>query len=65
MSVIDAGRGFVDEVVQETKKVSWPTWPELREATQVVIVSVFVVSIVVGAIDLAFTQVLKLIIKGT
>ena len=53
------------QVIQETKKVAWPTWHELRDATMVVIVSVFVVSIVVGLIDLAFTQMLKLIIKGS
>ena len=63
MSVVTATRGFVDEVVQETKKVSWPTRAELRESTMVVITSVFIVSIIIGAIDLVFTQLVKLLIK--
>jgi preprotein translocase subunit SecE len=63
MSVVTATRGFVDEVVQETKKVSWPTRSELRESTLVVITSVFIVSIIIGVIDLMFTQLVKLVIK--
>jgi preprotein translocase subunit SecE len=65
MSLLQQGRGFVDEVVQETKRVAWPTRDELRGATLVVIVSVFFVSIIVGLIDLAFTHLLRLVIKGT
>lgn len=65
MSLIDQGRSFIDDVMVETKRVSWPTRDELRESTMVVIVSVFVVSVVVGLIDLAFTHILRTIIKGT
>ncbi len=63
MSLIDQGRTFVSEVAQETKKVTWPTRTELREATLVVIASVFVISLVVGAIDLIFARILRLVIK--
>ncbi len=63
MSIVDAARGFIDEVAVETKKVSWPTRSELRESTMVVIASVFIVSIVIGVIDLLFTQAVKLIIR--
>ena len=65
MSFIDQGRDFVKDVMAETKRVSWPTREELRESTMVVIVSVFCVSVVVGLIDLAFTHILRTIIKGT
>ena len=65
MSFIDQGRDFVKDVMAETKRVSWPTRDELKESTMVVIVSVFVVSVVVGMIDLAFTHILRTIIKGT
>jgi preprotein translocase subunit SecE len=65
MPLLEQGRGFVNEVVQETKKVAWPTRNELREATLVVIVSVFVVSIVVGLIDLGFSWALKFIIRSS
>ncbi len=65
MSFISQGRGFVDDVIAETKRVSWPTREELKESTMVVIVSVVVVSVVVGLIDLGFTHILRTIIKGT
>ena len=65
MSFIDQGRDFVNDVMAETKRVSWPTRDELKESTMVVIVSVFVVSVVVGMIDLAFTHILRTSIKGT
>ena len=60
--MIEKMRGFFDEVAQETKKVTWSTRAELRESTLVVIVSVFIVSMVIGVIDLLFTHLLKLII---
>ena len=65
MSIIEQGRAFIDDVMLETKRVSWPSRAELRESTMVVIVSVFIVSVVVGLIDLAFTHILRTIIKGT
>ena len=42
---------FVDEVVQEMKKVSWPTRAELRGSTMVVIVTVIIISIFIGLVD--------------
>jgi preprotein translocase subunit SecE len=63
MSIVQTARGFVDEVSVEMRKVSWPTRSELRESTIVVIASVFIVSILIGIIDLIFTQAVKLVIK--
>ncbi|HMP72769.1 MAG TPA: preprotein translocase subunit SecE [Kiritimatiellia bacterium] len=45
-------RGFVEEVQVELKKCTWPTQPELVQSTVVVIVSVVILSIVVGISDL-------------
>ena len=56
-------RDFFRDVWSEMKKVSWPTRAELRSATGVVIVAVFVVAIIIGLIDLAFTNILKLVIR--
>ena len=63
MPLFDKPRVFVEEVIQESRKVNWPTRLELREATMVVIVSVFLVSIVVGFIDLIFAKLLQLVIR--
>ena len=43
-------RGFED-IYNELRKVIWPSIPELRTMTFVVIVTVVVVSIVLGLID--------------
>jgi len=32
-------RIFVSEIVDELKKATWPTWPELRASTGVVIIA--------------------------
>ncbi len=60
--MIEKLKAFIKEVRVESSKVTWPTLKELRESTIVVIASVFVVSIVIGAIDRVIAFVLELII---
>ncbi|WP_378955048.1 preprotein translocase subunit SecE [Pelosinus sp. sgz500959] len=54
---------FLREVKAELKKVSWPSKQELISNTGVVFITVAVVSFLIWAIDAAFTQVLRFIIK--
>jgi preprotein translocase subunit SecE len=42
---------FTQEVIAELKKVSWPTRPQLLQATMVVIVAVAVVALFLGVAD--------------
>ena len=54
-------RGLVrnfEDIVGELRKVIWPTWAELRTMTFVVIVTVVVVSLMLGLIDYVLTQTL-------
>ncbi|MBN2360021.1 MAG: preprotein translocase subunit SecE [Deltaproteobacteria bacterium] len=44
------------EVVVELKKVSWPTYPEARAATIVVIVFSFILAAILGAFDWIFSM---------
>lgn len=44
-------KGFVDDVVKEMKKVSWPTRDQLRESTVVVIVTTIIITLIVSVID--------------
>jgi preprotein translocase subunit SecE len=60
---VAAVRTFFDEVRQELKKCSWPTWGELKESTVVVIVSVFILSAFVGVSDFVLNSVLKLVLR--
>jgi preprotein translocase subunit SecE len=54
-------RGLIrnfEDIVGELRKVIWPSWGELRTMTFVVIVTVVVVSIMLGLIDYVLTQTL-------
>jgi preprotein translocase subunit SecE len=42
---------FTQEVIAELKKVSWPTRPQLIQATMVVIVAVAIVAAYLGVVD--------------
>ncbi len=49
---------FVRESYVETwHKSAWPTWPELRSFTLIVIFAVLVVSIWIGGIDFILTRI--------
>lgn len=52
MSVVVRARTFVDETVDELKKVTWPDWPQLKNATLVIIVFVLVVVAIIWLMDL-------------
>jgi preprotein translocase subunit SecE len=49
--MIEKAKQFATDVVVEMKKVSWPTIPELRGSTVVVIVTVILVAIFIGVVD--------------
>jgi len=49
--MIQKAKQFTSDVVLEMKKVSWPTVPELRGSTTVVIVTVILLAIFIGLVD--------------
>lgn len=63
--VVSAVKDYVKDVRVEMSKVSWPSRAELRESTTVVIVMVFLVAILIGAIDrglsIAFEALLRML----
>lgn len=50
---------FVNDVVKEMKKVTWPTKDELKESTSIVIVVCLVVALFTWLIDQGISQVFK------
>jgi preprotein translocase subunit SecE len=56
-------REFMSEVPGELKKVTWPDWEQLRNATGVIIIFVLVVAGIIGLMDLVFRQIVDLIIR--
>ncbi len=55
--------GFINEVKNELKKVSWPNRDELIGSTIVVLVTVAILSVFVGACDLVFSRVINMMIR--
>ena len=59
---LDRVRKFTVEVQAEMKKVTWPDWQQLRNATGVIIVFVLIVAAIIGLMDLVFRQIVDLIL---
>lgn len=55
--------GFVSEVRDELKKVTWPPRKEVIRLTLVVIVISLIVGIYVGVLDIAFAKLLEFLTK--
>ena len=62
-SVIERTRTFGVEVIDELKKVTWPDWPQLRNATFVILVFVVVVAAIIWLMDIVVRQVIDLVIR--
>ena len=50
---------FVNDVVKEMKKVTWPTKEELKESTSIVIVVCLILAAFTYVIDMGITWVFK------
>jgi preprotein translocase subunit SecE len=55
-------REFMSQVPAEMKKVTWPDWEQLRNATAVIIVFVLIVAGIIGLMDLVFRSIVNMII---
>ncbi len=53
----------MSQVPPEMKRVTWPDWEQLRNATAVIIVFVIVVAAIIGFMDFVFRQVVNFIIS--
>lgn len=54
---------FFQETQQELKKVTWPTWNEVWQATLVVIVVTFFASAFIALCDFCISTVLRMLIN--
>ncbi|MBN2450187.1 MAG: preprotein translocase subunit SecE [Lentisphaeria bacterium] len=58
---IEKIRKAYHDTVTELKKCTWPTWNELVDSTVVVIVSVAILSVFVGATDWVVRAVIQVL----
>ena len=49
---------FLRDVRSEMRKVSWPSWEDLRRSTGVITVIVIIIGIVIGLMDWIFSKIL-------
>ena len=58
----NAIQSFFRETTGELRKVSWPTWPEARQLTGLVLLVMIVMGIILGVTDAAARGLLNLIL---
>ena len=54
---------FIKESRAELKKVVWPTKDDVISSIKVVIISTVIVAVILGALDLGFTELFRLLMK--
>lgn len=54
-------RGFLNEVMVELKKSSWPTRKELTDSTIVVMATILILGLFVAFADLVFVKLISLL----
>ena len=53
---------YYRETVGELKKVVWPTWPEARRLTLIVLLVITVMAAILGSADYLFTQAIRVLV---
>jgi preprotein translocase SecE subunit len=60
-SLVTRTREFGGEVAEELRKVTWPDVGQLRQATIVILIFVFIVAMIILFMDTVIRQILNLI----
>ncbi|HTP01835.1 MAG TPA: preprotein translocase subunit SecE [Anaerolineales bacterium] len=55
-------RRYFNETSGELKKVSWPSWPEARQLTILVVIVMVFVGVLLGLVDYGANRILNLIL---
>jgi preprotein translocase subunit SecE len=54
-------KNYLSETRVEIKKVTWPSIPELKESTRVVIVATLILTAFIGVVDQILSRIIKLV----
>jgi len=58
VSFAQRSAAYVREVRAEVRKVTWPTWIDLRRTTVVIVIFVAVVGVIIGLMDWVASKIL-------
>ena len=53
---------YFNETAGELRKVSWPTWPEARQLTILVLIVMVVIGVFLGLVDYGANSLLNLVL---
>ena len=62
--VVARAVGFYHDVVAEMKKVTWPDFPQVRQATIAIIIFVLIIGLVIWLLDVTLQGVLVKLIPS-
>ena len=60
--MIDRIKKFLNDVIFEMSKVSWPTWEELKSSTYVVLTLSLILIVFLFVIDFVLAKILKVVL---
>ena len=63
MGIVTRIREFVQEVLAEFRKVTWPSRDELINSTSIVIVVTVVLAFFLGVVDIGLTKMVERILR--
>ena len=63
MEFLNRLKEFFQEVMAEFRRVSWPSRQDVASSTAVVLVVVFVLAMYLGAVDVALSRLVGVILK--
>ncbi len=63
MDFVTRAREFVQEVLAEFRKVSWPTRQELVNSTTVVVVVTLVLAFFLGGVDIVLARLVEAVLR--
>ena len=61
--MLDRIKNYLVETKVEMKKVTWPTRNELKDATRVVILATFLLTVFIDIIDQILSGIIKLVFR--
>lgn len=61
--MFDNLKAFFAEAKSEFKKISWPTWDEIKGSTTVVCTTILFLMIVLAAYDFGIGKLMNLVVK--
>ena len=48
---------YLEQVRNEIRKVTWPSWDDLRKTTTVIVIVVIIIGIIIGIMDFIFAKI--------